>query len=259
MKKQISFLIISSMFVFAAFAQKQNNDWMRMKLKGKVRSVKEVSYSAIDKPGETQKQKGKRTDSLAYIFTNNGNLTELQTYNPDGSLKEKINYKYDTKGNKIEENVFNPDGSLKEKYTYKYEFYDNGNISNMKTYKQDGSLVFTFSYLYNDDGNMEENETTTYINSMTIRQKIRYSYNFRGNLAFAHTFNPDGSGILRSEVYTYDEDGNINEQYGINKAGERQKTYTYTYKLDKNLNWTEKRTMENNVLTSIIKRIIVYY
>ena len=126
MKKEFLVLIITSLIFSIATAQNQNTDWARMKVKGKVKTMREISYSVTDKPGDTKKQNGKRTDSLIYNFSNNGNLTEERTYNQDGSLKEKTTYLYDKNGNKTEENLFNPDGSLKEKYTYKYEHYKDG-------------------------------------------------------------------------------------------------------------------------------------
>lgn len=109
MKKVLT--IILAMFCLASCEKStQKNDLTEEKLKGKVKSIREIPYEAVEKFGEVVKG-----DALG--FGKNLQIT------------------FNEKGNKLEENSFNPDGSLYYKATYKYTYDQQGNWTQQITYK----------------------------------------------------------------------------------------------------------------------------
>ena len=74
MKKIIFILVVSITFVSWTEAKEHDNNWTELNLKGKVKSMYESKYSAIEKTGEMQK--GERKDSTIYIFDDKGNKIE---------------------------------------------------------------------------------------------------------------------------------------------------------------------------------------
>ena len=162
----------------------KKNDLTEEKLKGKVKSIREIPYEAVEKFGEVVKGDalgfGK---NLQITFNEKGNKLEENWFNPDGRLDFKWTYKYDDKGNQIEENGFNSDGRLSFKSTYKYD--DKGNKIEQNSFNPDGSLGSKYTYKYDDKGNkIEEN-----------------------------SFNPDGSLYYKATYkYTYDQQGNWTQQ-----------------------------------------------
>ena len=183
MKKVLT--IILAMFCLASCEKStQKNDLTEEKLKGKVKSIREIPYEAVEKFGEVVKGDalgfGK---NLQITFNEKGNKLEENWFNPDGRLDFKWTYKYDDKGNQIEENGFNSDGRLSFKSTYKSD--DKGNKIEQNSFNPDGSLGSKYTYKYDDKGNkIEEN-----------------------------SFNPDGSLYYKATYkYTYDQQGNWTQQ-----------------------------------------------
>ena len=133
----------------------KKNDLAELKLKGKVKSIREIPYEAVERFGEVVKGDAldRFGENLQITFNENGNEIEINSFNPDGSLFSKYTYKYDDKGNQIEENSFNSDENLVDKYTYKYD--DKGNEIERNSFSSDGSLFlkYTYKYTYDQQGN----------------------------------------------------------------------------------------------------------
>ena len=94
------------------------NDLNEMNLNGKVKSIREYSYEAVEKFGEISK--GNRISEISgsdeyILFNDKVNNIERNIYNSDGSLDTKWTYKYDDKRNNIQENWYNSDGRLYNK------------------------------------------------------------------------------------------------------------------------------------------------
>ena len=71
MKKIISILVISLMFLSQAKAKGDENNWAEMKLKGKVKSVKETEYKTAEKTVSHQKET--LTAKRIIVFNEKGN------------------------------------------------------------------------------------------------------------------------------------------------------------------------------------------
>ena len=90
MKNILSLFIVG--FLLVGFSEKdaKKTSWERDKLKGKVKSITETKYNAVEKLGKVQK------DSLIskdiYKYDENGNKTEYAHYKSDDSLNFKYIY-----------------------------------------------------------------------------------------------------------------------------------------------------------------------
>ncbi len=107
-------------------------DWKELDLKGRVNSLKEVSYKAVVRFGNNEKDIRKRESNphpiydSYLIFNNKGNVIEKNQYLSDSSLLYKTIYIYDENNLLIEENKYFSNGSLNNQLTYKYD--NKGNI-----------------------------------------------------------------------------------------------------------------------------------
>ena len=153
----------------------KKNDLTEENLKGKVKSIKETTYKAVDKFGQIEK--GDVLNNYFNIYNEKGNKIEDNSYDSDGSLNSKTTYKYDKKGNKIEENIYDSNGKFVRKTTYKYD--KKGNIIEEKSYYPDGSLIYKNTYKYDEKGNMiEEN---WYESDGSLYEKHTYKYEYDKN------------------------------------------------------------------------------
>ena len=232
MKKVLT--IVLAMFCLASCEKStQKNDLAELKLNGKVKSIREIPYKAVEKFGEVVKGDALGFEQILQItFNEKGNKIESNSFNSDGSLSFKYTYKYDDKGNIIESNSFNPDGSLSFKYTCKYD--DKGNQIESNSFNPDGNLVDKYTYKYDDKGN-----------------KIELNY-----------FNSDGSLFLKS-TSKYDDKGNEIERNSFISDVNLDDKYTYKYTYDQQGNWIQQIAykVKNGVEkpSRIVERTIEYY
>ena len=174
--KKVLTIVLAMLCLASCEKSTQKNDLAELKLNGKVKSIREIPYKAVEKFGEVAK--GDALDiigeNLQITFNEKGNKLEENWFNPDGRLFSKYTYKYDDKGNKLEENSFNSDGSLNSKYTYKYD--DKGNKIELNYFNSDGSLFLKSTSKYDDKGN--EIERNSFISDVNLDDKYTYKYTY---------------------------------------------------------------------------------
>jgi TonB family protein len=109
-----------------------DNDRIRDGLVGPVRRIRTEVAKLSSETGKLMESKHAVLEVASYDLK--GNKIENQYFPIAGStLTGKEVYKYDEKGNISEMNLFNPDGSLLSKEVYKYEFDFAGNWNKMTT------------------------------------------------------------------------------------------------------------------------------
>ena len=234
--EKIILVILSVLCLVSCNQSEKKNDLTEENLKGKVKSITENTYEAVDKFGQIEKGDVLVDSSAVYtddgrfkIYNEKGNKIEENYYNSNGSLIYKNTYKYDEKGNKIEENYYNSNGRLYSKTTYKYD--EKGNMIEDNFYdSDDGSLIYKNTYKYDEKGNKIE----------------EYHYDEDGKFNYKTTYKYDEKGN-KIEYNDYDSDGRLNSKT------------TYKYEYDKNNNWTQQVIYANNKPTQITERIIEYY
>ena len=161
------------------------NDLTKKKLKGKVKSIKETTYQAVEKFGQIEKGDVLVDSSAVYtddghfkIYNEKGNKIEENYYNSNGRLYSKTTYKYDEKGNMIEDNFYDSDdGSLIYKNTYKYD--EKGNKIEEYHYDEDGKFNYKYTYKYDEKGN--NIEKNNYDSNGRLDSKYTYEYDKNNN------------------------------------------------------------------------------
>ena len=157
--EKIILVILSVLCLVSCNQSEKKNDLTEENLKGKVKSITENTYEAVDKFGQIEKGDVLVDSSAVYtddgrfkIYNEKGNKIEENYYNSNGRLYSKTTYKYDEKGNMIEDNFYDSDdGSLIYKNTYKYD--EKGNIIEENHYDSNGRLDSKYTYEYDKNNN----------------------------------------------------------------------------------------------------------
>ena len=233
--KKIILVILSVLCLVSCNQSEKKNDLTEENLKGKVKSITENTYEAVDKFGQIEK--GDVLVDSSAVYTDDGHF--------------KI---YNEKGNKIEENYYNSNGSLIYKNTYKYD--KKGNIIEEKSYYPDGSLIYKNTYKYDEKGNKIEDNS--YDSDGRLHSKYTYKYDEKGNKIEENWYNSDGR-LHSKYTYKYDEKGNNIEENWYDSDGSLYEKHTYKYEYDKNNNWTQRIQYKNTIPLNITERIIEYY
>ena len=258
--KKVLTIVLAMLCLASCEKSTQKNDLAELKLNGKVKSIREIPYKAVEKFGEVAK--GDALDiigeNLQITFNEKGNKLEENWFNPDGRLFSKYTYKYDDKGNKLEENSFNSDGSLNSKYTYKYD--DKGNKIESNLFNSDGRFSGMLTYKYDDKGN--QIEANLFNSDGSLFSKYTYKYDDKGNQIEKNSFNSDGR-LFYKYTYKYDDKGNKLEENLLNSDVNLDDKYTYKYTYDQQGNWIQRIAykVKNGVEkpSQIVERTIEYY
>ncbi len=151
---------------------------------------------------------GTPTGKLLNTYDEAGHLLTATSYIEDDSINWKIACTYNTKGNQIEWLQFIA-GVLRYRVTYNYddknrvieqETFEYNKPPNMRTTHapEPGKIVYT----YNDTKRAKEVET--YKEDGSLKHKMIYLMDERGNEIEWRTFNADGSP-KNSEIHWYDK------------------------------------------------------
>ncbi|MDP4265751.1 MAG: hypothetical protein Q8941_24750 [Bacteroidota bacterium] len=249
MKKLIPIAVICLLCNVTVAGQIQQYNLKEMNLKGRVRTIRESSYKAVEKAGAVQKDES--TGSVTVIdFNERGNMIVKKWLNTDGSIDRKDTCRYDNTGHMIEMDLLDGWENLEKKITFKYD--ENGKMIEKNSYNPDGSLDERSVYKYTKDRNMID----------------ELFYNKNGDRDGGNNFQYDSLWNLTQEVfsrgtfiknnYSYDEYGNAIEKIK-HSTGSDFRDYTYKYEYDKNFNWIKKDEFVNEAQVSITERVIIYF
>lgn len=244
---------------------------------GKIKSVTETTYQAVEKFGEVAK--GKKYSTTVFKCDNKKNLVEYEYYgsyeahddvgNYVGSIeyKNKTIIKYDDAGKKIEKKTYT-DEQLDSTITWKYN--DKGYVIERNSYGADNVLFSKTKWKRNDNGKLIEKSEYDSLGN-TVSKEIR-EYDARGyytgrtkyekgKLKWKHTYQLDdrgnrihgievGSLNEGSEIDTlcifmakYDEFDNFVE-YDELKHNQLSKKYFFKYNANK-VKIEERQFLEN--------------
>ena len=220
MKRLLVLLLIP--LVFACSSDNKKNDLDQLNLKGKVKSLKETTYSAVEKFGEPVRDvflthNKHFFDEVGFykkseVFSESGRLKYNWKYNyDDGILIEsigydngvplrKIKYKFDGYGNNIEENVYEIGGELMARVKYEYDKAGKiieSNIYKEDEYKEDESIE-KLKFKYDNDGNVIEESGYNEDGELFYKWNFKYE-NFDSNNNWLKSIAQDGKTIVITE------------------------------------------------------------
>jgi len=254
----IHLLILQVAFSLGGCQENSTNDRLRLGLVGNIRTLKEISYDAMDtlgtiSPGKRSRPSWKK--DTYRVFNIDGNLIQEIQYKTDGEVRNKIYNKFHSMENKVEEFTFKPDNILLYKRIAYYT--QAGKPIEKFLYGADDSLLSKWIYKYNDQGyKIEENQYFPPNEKPSIR--TLFKYNSKGNKVVEEMFNPEG-GLIARWISKYNSKNLPAEESYFYSDGSLNSKENYSYEFDKNGNWVRQIIKEGGTPRYIIIREIVYY
>jgi hypothetical protein len=261
-----TFILLQSFFSFC-----QNNKLfpeLEKKLKGNVKTVREIKYKEDIMFGELIKGK---ISSQSFSKLENGNTIERIEYNSSGILSSKHDYLYDAGGNQIEQMNYRSNGSVFLKRTYRYD--SSGNQIESATYASSGELISLHNFIYSKtqieensispvDGNLtskiiyknDDNKNIIGLYSIDYSDsnknyKYEFLYDEKNNLIQKKYF--VGSYEYGYDLFKYNEKGNLMEEdYFFHGKLKSKKNYKYNYDLYDN--WIQRIIIRTEYPSEII-------
>jgi hypothetical protein len=126
-----------------------------------------------------------------FKYDENGNQTEMDDYNPNGTLIKKHVFRYDEKGNQVEFISYNQDNTVEYKAVNKFDL--SGNRTEEAYYNGKDSLEFKIVFKYDHQGLETEQDYYGAANNLTFELTYKYE-----------DIDPQGNW-LKQTIY---EDGN---------------------------------------------------
>ena len=248
-----------------------------LNLKGRVLSVKAISYEAESKFGEIVKGDIDFSGNSLFSFNEAGMIIDKSFYDWDGDLDRKEISVYDEKGRISEVNEYDEDGDLYAKTVF--EFVDDIIVSQIR-YDVDGEVEFHIKY-ENDGRNIirgeyivsEYNKGDYWENKLNGSKLVEsISYDNKGGKGSTSTYNTN-TKLVKVELPDYSIEVSYNETGDVDKTlnarftehsfsiHEEGSVYYYEYEYDSNNNWVKRITYkgEHKKPELITERIIKYY
>jgi hypothetical protein len=250
--KKITIITVGLLFLMSCGINngldRNNTDWSKFKLKGDVKSFKEIKFLAVDNFSIiSDGEKIKHIYNKEVLFNLDGNKIEQNDYIPDGTLANRTVFLY-RKEVLVEYNNYDSQGMLFG--TGKYELNEDEKVSRLNYKTSDGRYNWSESYLYDKHGNLTE--VRRFKTEEVIDTKEVYVFDEKSNVKTSE-FHKEGQLISKND-YNYDEEGNFNElKYSDTSV------YTYKYNYDEKGNWIKKIVFENGNPSGILTREIEYF
>jgi hypothetical protein len=162
-----------------------------------------------------------------YVYDSAGKLSQMVTYDPDGSFRQKL--------------VFTYDGS--------------GRLSEEKAYSREGNLFSKSVYAYDSEKRTSTMMLSIYIENRVIPSKSIFTYNAKGQWVKRLVYDSTGA-VTDNTAFENDGRGNLIKETRYDKKGEPSYACNYSYKFDSRGNWIEKQDSCTRVVTF---RVVTYY
>nr|MBP6721583.1 RHS repeat protein [Bacteroidia bacterium] len=289
MKRFVLFAIMLALVFLGCSSKKgPDNDLVSIAPHGKVKSIREMSFSAIDNfgkitPGERRWENPYESTDHYDEFNPEGKMIESSSYGSDGNLVTKGKMEYDSLGNQVETIWYDSNGKQLLKTTTKFDtngngiesiqyltdgtrplkttrkFNESGNLVEILNYDGNGNIFGKIVNNFDESGNVIE---STIFNSIGAREsKYNYKYDNVGNKIEANiTVEKFAFVAEESGKYTYEYDnGNMVSEcdYGPNGILELKRTFKYEF--DEKGNWIRKTIFINQIPSFIVERELEYY
>lgn len=252
------FIFFMAFYCTTGCGNSKTNDLKTLGLVGKVKSIKEMTYEAVDngRKLETGKRAAPSWKKDTYrLFDKKGNMVEEYLYRNDGELKYRNTFTYNSNDQKIEELTFKPDSTLWYKYILKYN--TEGHLTEKILTKSDDHQISNWLFQYDNHGNKTE-ENQFFPNRSEPTLKTVYKYDKRGNKVEEYMYNGENT-LIAKWLSKYDDKNRIIEEDYYYSDGSLNAKETYNYEFDKKGNWIRQIISEDGTPKFIVLREIIYY
>lgn len=236
MQKEIFITLVLVLFLGVNNVSCQINDLIRDDLKGKVLSMRETIYQLPD--DQNNFGNGNTTSDIVYYYDQSGNRSKTVQYK-NGKVFSYTNYVYDNDTVLTEINEYNPDGSLY--LAISVECDNNKSITQAK-YNRD------FQKSYDDNRKSIDVEYDVYYQNLFT--KVVYQNDFKGYVTSAIHLTEDSS-LAYSYYYRYDYKYNLTEIKYYNNSGKLSWRETRKYNNDSTLKKTNYYESNRIALSSV--------
>ncbi|HEY9046085.1 MAG TPA: hypothetical protein VIN08_09320 [Ohtaekwangia sp.] len=250
------------------------NDWSKMQLKGRVKSISKEQCRVMKKSGEknckikelivfnsggyiVEEQTwefAQLVDRQKYVYNNNI-LTRIERLDANNAITTTYMLYYDQDGNRIEEKIFDKDNQLESRYTHQYD--KNGREIQMDRYNMHmgGNHDMKETFAYDNFGNLI-NHTQEHESGDT-HIKISYKYDQYKKITekTTNTVYENSGKYLTTIRYTFDSQGNVVQEDQIQNKRKSKTTIT----MDTTGNWLKRTTTESRDTYLTTERVIEYF
>lgn len=245
----------------------RRNDLKKLGLNGKVKQIKERSYSALSKFGTIEKGVNKRDDlSTAFksldfkiidhdfdlVFDSLGFISQKKVLNSDGSIDSLIDFFYDKDKKLIEERHFN-NKNIYEKWTYSFSSQNYNIEKEISIYNSEGNLKSKIVYEFQNGNNLKT--INTYNSDGAIEKRIKIfprqgrdftEYEYHGE----YEINNKDLSEIESRDFYFDKSGrlsiiNYNKHPYLSRIG-------YDYLENKNLHQITESYLYENAIRKLL-------
>lgn len=262
--KPYLFLLLASLLFISCNTQ-QSKELKDLNLKGKIKTITQNKFEAIEKFGKVEK--GERVahdkseifdffnlNSTAH-FSQQGNLEELSVYKRNGKLDAKIISKDSIL------DVYSSKGKLQMKFVADDIDYP----KKVALYDSDGDLMLKIESEYDNNFNPISSRYISNDNEIMLETFSSYDNNNRLISEESKETKKEKSYLRRktttiinsSMAYKYNKNQDVNEITAT--EGEEVIVKTFKYKYDDKQNWISKIEYHNSVPRTITEREIKYY
>lgn len=190
-------------------------------------------------------------DRTAFIYDENGNVKEEDSYLKTESIQFKNIYEYDENGNVTSISRYNKDGGIEYITNSKY---DGDKLISKETIDGDKKLGRVQKFTYDNKGNLIIECLKD--GDEGIEHVTEYHYDNNGN-KLGMVVKQDGN-IVYKAGYSYDDHNSMTEFNVADDKNAVKDSKFYRYEYDDKGNWTKKTISINGVETFVVERIITY-
>lgn len=215
------------------YAGEEDNDWKKLSLEGKVKSVHQTSYIALPNGPDIINRGEKKGTFFIYQFDKNGRKVMETHFSDAGVPKGNTEYKYNAKGDIEKEIRKSPAGTLEHSILWIYD--DENRLRNKSLLDAKGELVRKSVFRNDGEGNCI---AEIWMNRDGSKHTdIRFQYDPYGNLIYREVLTaPTASTAPSESTETANEPisriwnarGRLIEEKIGASGNERQYTYQYS-------------------------------